>query len=134
MHAFEIYSTPQPRQKFLSRHIKNLTCHMEIICFRQHLILRWQQCVNIHDQTIHCHIRIFFCLVVQNVHILIFRVNNNIGIIKMLAPPYGFMYINTLHVVLFITDTLSMKRNSVNCVRLIHIRLLPRTLIPEKIL
>ena len=35
---------------------KIMPCHMEIICFKQHLTFQWQQCVHIHNKTTHYHI------------------------------------------------------------------------------
>ena len=77
------------------RHIKILSCHMEIMCFQQNLTLRWQQCVHIHNQNMHYHIVNVFYIVVHYVHGLIFQVQNQIRAIQMLAPPYYSMSINT---------------------------------------
>ena len=62
---------------------KYMSCHIESICFRQHLTLGWQKCVHTHYQTIHYHIGNVFCAVVHNVHGLILQVQNNISAIQM---------------------------------------------------
>ena len=113
------------------RHIKILSCHMEIICFQQHITLWWQQCVNIHPQDIHYHIGNLFCGVVRNVHRWIFQFQNQISTNQLLAPPYYFMSMNTYHAVLCMVDSLSMKINSVNFVRIIYIIFWLKTFIPE---
>ena len=107
---------------------------MEIICFRQNLVFQCQQCVHIHHQNIHCHIGNVFCVVVRNFHIWILQVHNQISTIQILASPYVFIYINTFHVVMFILDALSMKINSVNCVRLIQMQFLLQNFITENVL
>ena len=104
------------------RHIQVLSCHMERICFRQHLELKWQQCVHIHNKTIHYHIGNVFCIVASNVHICILQVQNQINTIQMLDPPYDFMYINAHNVVLCMVDYHLIKINCVNCVRLLKIQ------------
>ena len=88
--------------------------------------------MHIHHQNVHDHIGNVFCVVVPNVHILIFQGQNKTITIQMLAQSYYFMYINAEHFVLFIADTLSMKRNSANCVRLLQMQLLLQNFIPEK--
>ena len=77
----------------------------------------------------HFHTGNVFYVVVRNFHSLIFQVHNHISIIQMLDPPYDFMSINTLHVVMRMEDPLSMIKNSVNCVRLIKNKLLPQNFI-----
>ena len=72
-----------------------LSCHMEIIYFRQHMKLQYQQFLHIHHQNMHYHIGNVFCVVVRNVHGWILQVHNQINIIQMSAPPYNFMSINT---------------------------------------
>ena len=36
------------------RHIKNLSCHMDIISMKHHLTWPWQECLHIHHPNIHC--------------------------------------------------------------------------------
>ena len=102
---------------------KILSCHMESIFFRQNLIWKCQQYVHIHNQNMHYHIGNVFCIVLRNIHGLIFQAHNHISTIHMLAPLYVFMSINTLEVVLCMDDALLMKINSFNCMRLIYIKL-----------
>ena len=113
------------------RYIKLLTYHIKSICFRQHQKWICQKCVDIHNKNMYYHIGNVFCVVVRNFHGLIFQVHNQIGTIIMLYQSYNFMSIITYHVVLCMTDVLSMRRNSVNCVRIIHIQYLLQTFIPE---
>ena len=75
--------------------------------------------MHIHYQNMHYHIGNVFCVVVRNVHGLISQIQNQIRTIKILSLPYILMSINTLYVVLYTVDALSMKINSVNFVRLI---------------
>ena len=70
-----------------SIHIKVLSCQMISICFKQHMTWKWQQCVHIHNQIMHYHIRNVCFVVVQNVHGLIFQFHNQIRKIQMLSPP-----------------------------------------------
>ena len=79
--------------------------------------------MHIHRQIMHYRIGNMCSAVVHNVHGFIFQVYNQISTIQNLALPYVCMCINTLHVVLYMSDALSIKRNSFNCVRLIHIQL-----------
>ena len=92
---------------------------MESICFRYHLTWQWQQCVHIHDQNMLYHIGNVFCVFVYNYHGLIFQVQNHISTIQILAQSYVFMSINAQQAVLCMADSISMKRNSVTCVRLL---------------
>ena len=91
-------------------HIKILSFHMEIICFQQHMTLQWKQCVHINHQTMHYHIGNVFCVVVRNVHVCTFQVQNQISTIQKLAPQYDFISINTYYVVLCMEYALSMKK------------------------
>ena len=61
-----------------------------------------------HNQNMHNYIGNVCCVVVYNVHKWIFQVQNHISTIQMLASPYIFMCINTLHILLFLSDSLSM--------------------------
>ena len=70
----------------------------------QHLTRLSQQCVHIYQQNMYDHIGNALCGVVQNVHVLIFQVYNQIRIIKMLALSYILVSINKLHVVLCMSD------------------------------
>ena len=110
-----------------------MACHMVSIFFRQHLTLRWPKFVHIHHQTMYYHIGNVFFVVIRNVYVWIFQVQNQISKIQTLDPPYHSMSINTQHVILCMTDALSMKSNSVNFVRLLQIQLLLKKIIPEKI-
>ena len=101
------------------RHIKILPCQMESICFRTHLICQWQQFIHMYHQNIHYQIVNLFCIVVRNVQGLIFQVHNQISTINMLVPPYVFMCINTFQFALCMVDAISMKINSVHCLRLL---------------
>ena len=105
------------------RHIKILSCHMVSIYSKHNLTWNWQICVYIHHQIMLYHIGNVCCIVVRNLHVLIFRVQNQISTIKMLSGKYVFMCINKWHIVLWMTDILLMKRYSVNCMRLIQIKL-----------
>ena len=104
-------------------HIKIMSRHMVSICFKQYLIWRGQQFVHIHHKIMRHHIRNVSCVVVCNVHGLIIQVQNQISTIQHLSPEYVFVCINTLHVLLCISDSLWMKINSANCVSRLHIQL-----------
>ena len=92
---------------------------------------QWQQFLYIHNQTMHNHIWNVSCVVFLNAHGLIFQVHNHISTIQMLAQPYVFMSINTLHVVLCMTYDLSMKIYSVSSVRFLQMQLLLENFIQE---
>ena len=75
-------------------HIKILWCHTVSTYLTQHLTWIWQQCVHIHHQNIRNHIGNVFFVVVHNVNIFIFQVQNEISTIPMLFQKYVFMCIN----------------------------------------
>ena len=68
--------------KFL-RHIKIMSCHMVSIYSKQYMIWIWKKCVHINHQNMHYHIWNVFCVVVNNVHVFISQVQNNIITIHM---------------------------------------------------
>ena len=107
---------------FLFETYKILSCHMEIIYFRKPLACRGKFFVHIQHQNMHFHIGNVFCVVVSNSLVLIFQVQNQIIIIQMLVRLYVFVSINTLHVVLGMSYTHSMKINSVRCVLSLQIQ------------
>ena len=114
------------------RHIKIFSCHMVSICYKHSMPRQQGKCVHIYNQIMIYHIGNVCGIFVRNVHGLIFQVQNKIRKIQMLAPPYVFVSVNKLHVVLLIKDALLMKINSVNCVRLLHMKLFLHNCILEK--
>ena len=50
---------------------------MVSICSKHHLTWMWQQCVHIHNQNMHYQVENVSCVVVHNVHVLIFQFQNN---------------------------------------------------------
>ena len=80
----------------------------------------------------HYHIGNVCCVVVKNFHGLIFQVHNQISTIEMLAPPSKFMSINTLHFLLCTEEAISIKRNSVNYVMLLHMQLYLKSFIQKR--
>ena len=88
--------------------------------------------MHIHHQNMHNYIGNMLCVVFINVQILIFQIQNQTRKIKMLSQSYVFISIKKFYIVLWMLDTLAMKRNSVNYVRLLHMQSLLQKSIPEK--
>ena len=79
--------------------------------------------MHIHHEIMLYYIVNVCCGVANNVHGLIFKVENQISKIQMLFPLYVFMRINALHFFLRMEDTRLMKNNIVNFVSLLHMQL-----------
>ena len=60
-----------------------MLCRIVCIYSTQHTTQLWQQCLCIHHQNMHDHIGNLFCGIVQNVHIFILQVQNQISPIPM---------------------------------------------------
>ena len=87
------------------------------IFLKHHLEWLWQQCVHIPHQIIRDHIWNVCYVVVKNVQLLIYQVQNLISTVPMSVQQYVFVYINTFYSVTCMADSLSTEINSVNCLR-----------------
>ena len=67
------------------RYNKILLFHMVSMCSKNHLTWLWQQWVQVHHKNIHYRLVNVCCVVVQNFHILIYQLQNQIITIKMLV-------------------------------------------------
>ena len=72
---------------------KILSYLMVIICFKNTMTWKWQQCVHVYHLIMHNNIWNMCCIVVQNFHGLILQAQNHISTIQMLALPFVFMSI-----------------------------------------
>ena len=116
------------------RHVKILSYHMVRIYSKQHLTWLCQKCVLIHHQKMHYHIENVFCGFVNNIHVLISQVHNHISTVKILFLQYVFMCITLFRVVPCMEESLLIKINSVNCVRLPLIQKSQQKYLQENIL
>ena len=78
------------------RHIKIPSCHMVRIFSINHLTWLCGKCLHINHQNMNNHTVNVCCSVVNNVHVLIYQVQNHIKSIPMLFQQYVLMCIKNL--------------------------------------
>ena len=98
------------------KHIKIQWCHMNVIFTPKHMIWHKLQCAHILSLIMHLHTGKVYCGAVPNVHVSIFLTKKQIICINRQHPQYGFTFITSLDIVLFMVEFYWNKRNYITCV------------------